>query len=94
MKGVESIRNRAVTTEAAPRDCCDLPELVAEATPPDNKSTHHTKRPELRSCVEVEVDVLGSPVGNKPTVCVDVQQHFNQPSATHADQRSQELHGY
>ena len=33
---------------------------------------------ELRSCVKVEVAVLGSrPVPNKPTVCVDVTQHFN-----------------
>ena len=34
---------------------------------------------ELRSCVKVEVDVLGSPVPNKPTVSVDVKQHFNKP---------------
>ena len=32
---------------------------------------------ELRSCVKVEVDVLGSPVPNKPTVSVDAKQHFN-----------------
>ena len=32
---------------------------------------------ELRSCVKVEVDVLGSPIPNKPTVSVDVKQHFN-----------------
>ena len=31
---------------------------------------------ELRSCVKVEVDVLGSR-HNKPTVSVDVKQHFN-----------------
>ena len=32
---------------------------------------------ELRSCVKVEEDVL-APVANKPTVSVDVKQHFNQ----------------
>ena len=32
---------------------------------------------ELRSCVKVEVVVLGSPSLNKPTVCVDVKQHFS-----------------
>ena len=31
-------------------------------------------RPELRSCVKVEVDVLGSRP-NKPTVSVHVKQH-------------------
>ena len=30
---------------------------------------------ELRSCVEVEVAVLGAPAPNKPTVSVDVKQH-------------------
>ena len=41
------------------------------------KSCSHS---ELRSCVKVEVDVLSSsaPVQpNKPTVSVDVKQHFN-----------------
>ena len=28
--------------------------------------------------MKVEVDVLGTPVPNKPTVSVDVKQHFNQ----------------
>ena len=32
---------------------------------------------ELRSCVKVEVAVLGSPVPDKPTVSVDVKEHFN-----------------
>ena len=32
---------------------------------------------ELRSCVKVEVAVLGSRPYNKPTVSVDVKQHFN-----------------
>ena len=31
---------------------------------------------EFRTCVKVKVDVLG-PVPNKPTVSVDVKQHFN-----------------
>ena len=38
---------------------------------------------ELRSCVKVEVDVLGVlDVPNKPTVSVDVKQHFNQHQQT------------
>ena len=33
---------------------------------------------ELRSCVKIEMDVLGSrPKLDKPTVSVDVKQHFN-----------------
>ena len=35
-------------------------------------------RPELRSCVKVEVAVLGSRP-NKPTVSVHVKQHSTQP---------------
>ena len=36
-------------------------------------------RTELRNCVKVEVDVLVDEVDvpNKPTVSVDVKQHFN-----------------
>ena len=36
---------------------------------------------ELRSCVKVEAAVLGS-VPNKPTVSVDVKQHFNVVTAS------------
>ena len=40
--------------------------------------SHSFKIAELRSCVKVEVDVLGSRP-YKPTVSVDVKQHSNQP---------------
>ena len=40
------------------------------------KSTdHHTLQSELRSCVKVEVAVLGSPSLTVRTVSVDVKQH-------------------
>ena len=39
--------------------------------------THSQRKPtELRSCVKVEVDVLGSPSLTVPTVSVDVKQHW------------------
>ena len=40
-------------------------------------TTRNSETPELRTCVKVEVDVLGS-VPKIPTVSVDVKQHFNQ----------------
>ena len=45
---------------------------MAAAALPTKDDQHFS---ELRSCVKVEVDVLGS-CPNKPTVSVDVKQHF------------------
>ena len=39
---------------------------------------HFSFNPELRSCVNVEVDVLGSPSLISLTVSVDVKQHQNE----------------
>ena len=39
--------------------------------------------------MEVEVVVLGSPVPHKPTVSMDVKQHFNQRSEAAGAEASQ-----
>ena len=49
-----------------------LPMFTREAAKPDVRGCVGFS--EVRSCVTVEVDVLGS-VPNKPTVSVDVKQH-------------------